>query len=377
MVFSSCQRSDLKEEIAGVWICPWQFFFNPDTIKFDSPYYPNSPFLLDFKNKNELTLKIFGDSTYNFKYSLHNDSIIRVDENDLYILSIINDTLTLIYETDTSKLYRINTPILLDSVSVFNILCTNIWSDTNLHPQEIRILGSEDYIEYLPAGIRIKKYQFEKGNSHESDINIELWRWALDKYNDYYFLFDCLHQLGGTLPYDNIHQITEISDSILKYFGPHYYPPCELSYYGFQPLNKAESIKQKLLGEWVSENSTNKSYGNYIPKRLIKSGITSLYEGPFYYKITKDSLLQYGINTAKLTSNWFLNKDETILFYDFEMISNYESGQMREHQFELSEIKRFSDSSFTIVLYLSLIPSGTIKPIEYYLNLKQDFVKIK
>ncbi len=321
-VFTLLSCTKKNSELIGIWIGDGSNYFNPDTTQIvNTSLQQGLPILLDFKNNKDLTLKVFGRTSYDLEWDVVNDSILKVNDVKYKIISSSKDCITLelnyCAESINYNIYRINdTKIEQDSTLVIKNICSSIWSSLISYPAKVKSLHFGDHLEYFGNNIRLSKYLVaDRDNPADSTINLQVDRWAVGKYKDYYFISDCWHQLAGSSPFSGIlFQINEINDSVFKIYRPQIKSDKNVVYYGHKSQVMLEEMKKGLVGLWKSENGKGKSYGGRLPKMMIERGIVEKYEGDLFYRFDKDNLKQYGYKTDTLNSNWYLNNDGTVLF---------------------------------------------------------------
>ena len=378
--FISCNNTE--DKFIGIWMGDRTNFYNPKQVHFEKEIENISltqalPILLDFQKNNILTLKIFGGKTFkHIKWNIENDSILIVNNINYKINKITKDTISINLfsraESFEYKVYRIkNKEVKLDSISTINKLVANIWSITKKHSQKKVGLKYENHIEYFKNNTRLLKYTmpasvYNLKNTTDSILNIEIDRWAIGKYKDYLFISKRQNQLAGTLPYSSIFQITKINDSELSIYRPQSFDKKHPVFYKSNKVINTSIKEKRIIGIWKSYNSKNKSYS----RRQIQIEESEKYKGDLFYNFKTKKLFQYGIKADTVVCNWYLNKDKTILFYEY----SYEIEEFKGITVYASEIKNFNENFLELNLFSDRIYNSS----NYYLlNINQKFKKIE
>ena len=335
------------------------------------------PILLDFKKENNLTLKVFGNKTYeNIEWNIESDTLLKIDKIKYKIKGITKDTIVLELfmraENYDYKIYRIkDKKIELDSTSVIQKLTTEIWSNLKNYPKKRNELEFENHIEYYKNSARLLKYNiplksYGIENSSENVFNTYNDTWVIGKYKNYYFISQHDYQLYGTSPYFNINQITKINDSELNIYRPEWKINPNGIFYKTKPNENQKLIKKELLGTWKSRNLASKKYTYY--NREIKEN--EKYIDDLFFEFKAKELKIFGNGTDTLICNWYLNRDKTILFY----YSPWEIENINGISGETADIKYFRKDSLELNLFRNYLYKNDNQLI---LNINQKFEKIK
>lgn len=375
-ILLSCNNNSIGSKFIGTWIANRTNFYNSDSTKsVNTSLQQGLPILLDFKKNNDLSLKVFGDSVFNLKWHLENDTILNIDNYKYRIIAHSKDSITLGLIRYGKKLnyciYKIkDAQIKSDSISIIKNLCKTTWWHYIANNKEVDYINTKVYTEFFANNTKLLKYQRPcEDTLSDSVVHLKINRWAIDRYKDYYFISECYHQLAGTSPYDIIYQIEEINDSIFEISNPRYTENNKTKLFAYKSKVNLEAATNKMTGLWKSKNLKEKSYGNKLSNRLIKKGVIKKFEGDLYYKFNKSNLIQYGTDTDTLISKWYFNNDCTVFLYE------------NHHEYGInvlaSEIDELNDSILRLKLSYNKMPGNTNKPREYILNINQHFVKLK
>ena len=376
LIIGSCKSRE--DEFLGIWIGDRDNYFNPDQNNSKEEVENLSlthalPMLLDFKKNNNLTLKIFGYKSHNINWGFKKDSLLVIHKTSYKVIKITKDTITLNInrygEGPEYKIYRIkNEKVKLDSTSIRTKITSNIWSNLKDLNSRKGHLQYGNYLEYFENNIRLLKYYMPPNvyQTKDSISNIQIDRWAIEKYKNYAFIANCDHQFQGTLPFSNIYQITKINDAELNIYRPQWFENKHIKFYKSNKVMKPKIAETDLIGLWKSYNSKNKRYSYY--NREVKE--SEKYEGDLTYNFKKNELIHYGTKTDTLICNWYLNKDKTVLFYEYP----YKVGKYTGVTVNANEIMNFKENTFGIHLFTNTIYRDSQS---YLLNINQKFKKVK
>ena len=373
-LFISCNNTE--DKFIGIWMGDRENFYNPNEENSENISLTQGlPILLDFKKKNNLTLKIFGAKTFeNIKWKIENDSLLNINNIKYKIRKVTKDTICLELYTRAEnydyKIYRIkNKKIELDSTSIIEKLTTEIWS--NLKEYSKNNLQYENHIEYYKNSVRLMKYnvplkEYGIENNPESVLNTYNDSWVIGKYKDFYFISENDYEMEGISPYWNLEQITKINDSELNIYRPKWNINQEALFYKTKPKTNTILNKKELIGLWKSENFGEKKYTYY--SREIKE--SEKYKGNLFYDFSLEKLKIYGTETDTLICDWYLNRDKTILFY----YNTWELKTLKGIVGETIDIEKFEKDKLELNIFENNVQKGN----NYYkLNINQKFERIK
>lgn len=368
--FISCKTQQINENICGVWIFESEVndLYLNDTSQFFVHQYP---IIYDFKEDGDLVFKHYPKKDTTYSWLQKTDTILTINGLDYTIHSFNQDSITLIDYNRADTYWLIfkrtkETFIDYSKTEIEKILLSNIWStdDTLNRKWATRF-------EYFPNNIMIYRYRIFDRNLNESADNLQLERWGVAKYKEYFFLYNYSDFYGnGNL--SKVNQITDISPNSYTISGSN----SKSNSISFHSKKIGTNNHDKLItlkGNWISHNSESKTYGKFIPEQEIENGQVALFEGDLHLTLKEDILSLKVGDIEPWEYNWQISKDGKTLVLEYPI----DEAETKGIKFEYVDILELNDSKLKIRLFNNSLYTGLKSPNRYLLNLIQEFEKVE
>lgn len=368
---TSCKTQKINESIRGVWVFESEVndLYLNDTSEF---YVRNYPIIFDFKEHGELIIKNYGfnkDKDSTFSWFQKSDSILTIDSLDYTLNSLNKDSLTLI-DYNRADTYWLTfkrpkeTSLDYSKTEIEKILLSNIWStDDSLN----RKWATQ--FEYFPNNVMIYRYKIFDRNISDFTDNLQIERWGVAQYKDYYFLYN-YNDTYGNGSFESINQILNINPQSYSVRDP-YGRDKKAGFHSIMEGVNNEIELKEIQGKWISNNSANRTYGKYIPDEEIEYGRIALFEGDLYMTFDeKEASMKIEALEPLLYNDWQLSKDGKTL-----LLEHHLDGA--EILIEYANILEQTDKKLKIRLFNNRFYTGKGTPNQYILNLIQEFEKVE
>jgi len=365
----SCKTQKIKNEIRGIWIFDNKInnLYLNDTSGFFGYQYP---IIYDFKENGELVLKNYGYKDTIFNWGLKSDTILTFDSLDYSIYTLNQDSIVLIdYNRADTFWLTLKRPkkIKLDynKTEIENILLSNIWSIDDSSNQ-----NWATHFEYFDNKTMIYRYKIFDRNLNDSTDNLQLETWGIAEYKGYYFLYSYHDMMLDNGNFDRINQVIDITPNSYTISGT-YGTNKEVKFHSISKDSNNQNELNKLIGNWTSHNSESRTYGKYIPNRVIEHGRVALFEGDLQMLI-KEKTLTLKIDTLEpKVYNWQISKDGKTLILEYYI----DEPERQGIHVEYADILELTETKMKIRLFDNNFYTGLEKPNRYMLNLIQVFEK--
>ncbi len=367
----SCKTQRIENEIRGVWIFDNKInnlYLNDTSGFFGSQY----PIIYDFKENGELVFKNYGYKDTIFNWFVKSDTILSIDSLDYSIYSLNQDSISLIdyNAVDTFWLtFKRPKEIKLDynKTEIENILLSNIWSIDDTLNQ-----GWATHFEYFDNKTMIYRYKIFDRNLNDTTDNLQLETWGVAKYKDYYLLYNYKDMLLGNGFMDRINQIIDINQTSYT-ISDSYSKNKKVKFVSKKNRFDNNEKLGNLKGNWISNNSKDKTYGRYIPNRAIEHGRIALFEGDLNLSV-KEKIISFKIDTLEpLEYSWQLSKDGKTLILEYHI----DEPERKGIHVDYVDILELTDAKLKIRLFDNNYYTGLEKPNSYLLNMIQEFEKVE
>lgn len=369
--FISCKTQQINENIRGVWIFESEVndLYLNDTSQFFVHQYP---IIYDFKEDGDLVFKNYPKKDTIYSWLQKTDTILTINGLDYTIHSLNQDSITLIdyNRADTYWLtFKRPKEIFIDysKTEIEKILLSNIWStdDTLSRKWATRF-------EYFPNNIMIYRYRIFDINLNDSADNLQLERWGVAEYKDYYFIINYTDMYGNG-NFESINQIIDINPNSYTISDSNVNDKKAGFHSIMEGVNNEQELK-KIKGKWISYNSENRTYGKYIPEQKIEYGRIGLFQGDLHMTFKEKTIsLKIDALEPMIYHDWQLSKDGKTLLLEYHFDGS-ESGGI---QFEYATILELNDTKLKIRLFNNRYYTGKEKPSQYILNLVQEFERVE
>jgi hypothetical protein len=371
-VNSSRQNKDINSDIAGVWIYDYEInnlYLNDTSSFFKTP----QPIVFDFNKSGVLNIKNFAYKDTILNWTTKNDSLLVFGGKQYSIFRLNEEDLTLVdfNRPDTFWTYfkrPIKTKIELSQNKVLELLLSKSWSIEEKNKRR----WQTDF-QFYDNGFMSYRYPILDRMINDSAINIQLEGYGVEKYKDYYFLYQAPDPLSGTGNNRQISQLLEIDSNSYSLIDFGIGKTDTLNYFGHsfsQP--RLNEIKSKLIGKWHSQNTRDKTYGKYFPNELIESGEFIPFEGILTYKFHENDSVQILIDGVKYSSaRWILGNDGNLILLEQTINDEYgkrvylESINIMELENDILKVRLFDHNIFL----------EETSPKRTLLNIFQEFKK--
>ena len=366
-----CQDSP-EDKLRGVWM--YEGLASEEDI-YD--YVFQETLIYHFKKKGDFFARNYSslDGDLNSNWELLSDSILKIDSIQYTVKKLTKDTLQLVEDSDYNRTEWITflkakrTDINKSKEEVENILLSNIWSI-----EDSSKIYWETHFEYFDNKTMIYRYKI---NDHEglpspmdSLDNLQLETWGVDYYENHFFLYHYHNMLLSNGNFNRLHQITDIRDN--SYSISDSRSKNNISrFVSKESVDLKHSNTEKIVGNWISQNSKDQFYESYLSKSDIDEGYLQLHEGPFHLHITK-SIVNFRLDTiTPFDWNWQLSKDGRILVLEAQWDEPPHVGTHVEY----ADIIEFTENKMKLRLFYNRFYTGARNSNKIIVNQVQDFKK--
>ena len=370
ILLMGCNNLKKSNKISGVWIFDNEInnLYLNDTSDF---FKTQRPILFDFQNSKKLLIKNYSYKDTSFIWSLKNDSILMISDLEYTIHRINRNNLTLIdyNRPDTFWMFLKkprNISINYSKEEISNILISENWTNEDTIEEHW-----DSNFEYFDNGTVLYRYKIFDKNFKDSLDNLQLETWGIAEYKNYFFLYGYADMRLGNGNIDRINQIVNISPESYTLTATIDSKIEEFSYLKKNLGEKRQENIEKIKGNWISSNTKEKNYGNYLPERAIADGFIELLEGDLRLNISNNKLSFEIDSCAPLESNWRLGKEGRTLILEYEI----DEPEVQGINVKYVDILELSDTRMKLRLFNNHFYTGQQKPERYILNLIQEFEK--
>jgi hypothetical protein len=352
--------------IEGIWV--FESEINNLHINDTSAYIHEKTIIFDFKKNHNLTIKSYGikDTTLHKKWFFKSDSVLKIDSLDYTIHELKKNKLTIV-DFNRADTYWLNfkkpkkTKIKYNKKQIEKILLSNIWKTKDRTENR-----GYNYFEFFENKTMVYRYNRNETDSIEYLHNEN---WGIAEYKNYFFLYNYPDYFLGNGIWEQINQILEISPNFFSLEKDYNNKIYDNNF--FAEIEIKNNVRKNILGNWKSENSKNKNYGEFISKTNIKNGDTKLFEGELNLEITKE-FIEFRIDSINMGKyKWQIGKGYKTLL----MEKKYE-GEISEGSFiVLADIIENNQKEFKLHLFENSFLTGFEKPRFIIVNKIQTFKK--
>lgn len=369
---TNCHNNETIGLLEGVWVYDYRInnlYLNDTSGFFKTP----ATTVLDLQPSGDLIVKNFGYRDTTFTWSLKSDTLINLGNLEYRLFEVNSDSLTIIDYNSADTFWIVyKKPIqtkLKKSISeIKETFVNSLWTVTN---QNIRAWQTN--VEYFNNNTMLYRYPMFNRTLKDSTDNLQIETYGIGQYKDYYFLYNFLDWETGNGSSTSINQILDVnpeSYSINEYVnGENETVNYVSKHFDSEDLQRTRT---NLIGRWSSNNSADKSYGEFIPERAIKNGQMELFNGILSYELNEDGTSLILLNDIEYASaRWMISKDCRTLIFEHEINEEDRQGVYIEYVNILeTEKQQLSARLFSTNYY-----TGKEKPSRYLLNIFQDFRK--
>jgi hypothetical protein len=366
----ACSTNKIERKLPGVWV--YGRTINENYLDDTTGYLEKQlPYIYDFKEDGTFFLRICGDRDTILSWSVRSDSILTMDSID-YVVSEINRNELILKEKRYGDRYLlilkrpVAAEIPFSPEEAEEILLSGIWS-----LEDTTDAIWQGHMEYFSNHTMIYRYRIFDNNLQDSADNLQLENWGITEYSGGLYYFNYVEFPGNGF-IEGISQVLEMTRGTFTITAD-YTEEGKTKYILRSTMDVRDEVAAKLQGEWTAYNTAERTYGKYLPRKLIDAGRIALYEGPVRLTVDGGTFRLQTSLSDHMDYQMSLGRDGKTLILG-EVYEEFGPKKVSYIYYELADILELSDTKLKLRLFNNSFYLGKGQElISYYINLIQEF----